>query len=402
MRPMLFSERWSRTDERSSAVSTSIDQRGAHQCRAHAFTEEVLQLIAPDRFAFPPPVAGAHWSYPAVVDRRRRRRQAHMLGTSSQLRSVIADRVEYSIQRYDADQRLSYSHYDVVLMKVTDEMCSLLVDELRAELSSADLQLIDSRVSQLVDEQLAREGQPTKTRFQKFERVVCRIGGEEGWAPGTIQALDEVDPEDPTGQSTLPYVVKLDAPIGRLISVPSDDNSLCRAEVCFGHRSVKLASGCSALSFTLRCKPQAKGGQKLRFCVADRVTCAIEDESGDFTVWSAGKVTDVGYDMEQDVMCEDRDFALAWNWAKRPGVVPYRVLLDSGVAVNVHRDVHWLVRDLALQPAGPRQSEDGERNVKRLVKRRCGESSSWECIDHATRKVRIQEGVDSSDDDSDS
>ena len=325
-----------------------------------------------------------------------------MLGTSSQLRSVIADRVEYSIQRYDADQRLSYSHYDVVLMKVTDEMCSLLVDEMRAELSSADLQLIDSRVSQLVDEQLAREGQPTKTRFQKFERVVCRIGGEEGWAPGTIQALDEADPEDPTGQSTLPYVVKLDAPIGRLISVPSDDNSLCRAEVCFGHRSVKLASGCSALSFTLRCKPQAKGGQKLRFCVADRVTCAIEDESGDFTVWSAGKVTDVGYDMEQDVMCEDRDFALAWNWAKRPGVVPYRVLLDSGVAVNVHRDVHWLVRDLALQPAGPRQSEDGERNVKRLVKRRCGESGSWECIDHATRKVRIQEGVDSSDDDSDS
>ena len=48
-----------------------------------------------------------------------------------------------------------------------------------------------------------------------------------------------------------------------------------------------------------------------------------------------------------------------------------------------------LVRDLALQTPGPRQSEDGTRNLKRLVKRRRGESE-WELIDHATRKVRIQ------------
>ena len=30
------------------------------------------------------------------------------------------------------------------------------------------------------------------------ERVVCRIGGEHGWAPGKIQALNEDDPSDPT------------------------------------------------------------------------------------------------------------------------------------------------------------------------------------------------------------
>ena len=35
------------------------------------------------------------------------------------------------------------------------------------------------------------------------------------WAPGTIQALNEEDPQDPTGQTKLPYVVKLDPPIGR-------------------------------------------------------------------------------------------------------------------------------------------------------------------------------------------
>ena len=96
---------------------------------------------------------------------------------NEQLRGVVEDRAEWSIQRYDADQRLSYSHYDLVLMKVTDEMCGRLVSERRAELSSADLQFIDNRVAQLVDEQLALDEQPRKTRFQKFERVVCRIGG---------------------------------------------------------------------------------------------------------------------------------------------------------------------------------------------------------------------------------
>ena len=319
---------------------------------------------------------------------------------NEQLRGVVEDRVEWSIQRYDSDQRLSYSHYDLILMKVTDEVCSRLVSEMRAELSSAELQFMDNRVAQLVDEQLASDEQPRKTRFQKFERVVCRIGGEEGWAPGTIQALDEADPEDPTGQSTLPYVVKLDPPISRLISVPNDDNTVCRAEVCFGQRAgmLKMASGCSALSLTLRCKPQRKDSPKPRFGVADRVACAVEDESGDFSVWAAGKVTDVDYNVEPDVMCEDREFALGWNWAKRPGAVPYRVLLDSGVVVNVHRDVHWLVRDLALQPAGPRQAEDGTRNLQRLVKRRRGESGTWECIDHTTRQVRIQAGADSDDD----
>ena len=66
----------------------------------------------------------------------------------------------------------------------------------------------------------------------------------------------------------------------------------------------------------------------------------------------------------------------------------------------VHRDVHWLVRDLTLQPIGPRQSLDGTRDLKRLVKRRRGETE-MELIDHATRKVRVEEYCDSDDDDDD-
>ena len=104
--------------------------------------------------------------------------------------------------------------------------------------------------------------------------------------------------------------------------------------------------------------------------------------------------------MEKEAMEQERELGLSWDWTRRSGIVPYRVLLDRGGSVLVHRDVHWLVRDLALQAEGPRQSEDGTRNMKRLVKRRRGETE-WELIDHVTRRVRVQAGGDTSDDDSD-
>ena len=64
-----------------------------------------------------------------------------------------------------------------------------------------------------------------KTRFAKMDRVLCFIGlPDMPWVPGTIQSLNEEDPSDP--RKTLPYVVKVDPPINRLISVPKDVNSL--------------------------------------------------------------------------------------------------------------------------------------------------------------------------------
>ena len=68
-------------------------------------------------------------------------------------------------------------------------------------------------------------------RFVRGDRVVCMIGGELGWVPGAVQSVDETDPSEP--DATLPYIVKLDAPIGKLISVPFDRNEVCRAEICF-------------------------------------------------------------------------------------------------------------------------------------------------------------------------
>ena len=74
-------------------------------------------------------------------------------------------------------------------------------------------------------------------RFAKLDRVVCNIGGSRGWAAGSVQALNEEDPSDPSGETLLAYVVKVDPPDSRLVSVPKDTNQYARAEVCFGQRA---------------------------------------------------------------------------------------------------------------------------------------------------------------------
>ena len=309
-----------------------------------------------------------------------------------EVRRVVEDEVETQIQQVDYDQKLSYKGYDAILKETADQVFDWMLDDMRTELSQRDREFIRNKVEQRVNDFLSK---PTKPRFDRFERVVCKIGGERGWAPGTIQALQEDDPADVTGQTKLPYVVKIDPPLGRLISVPYDENTVCCPEVCYGQFSK------ADLYFTLRCKP-VKQPKTRSFAVGDRVTCAVEDASCEYTIWSAGTVADVNYDVEPDA----KEAKLEWTWTDGAGVVPYRVLLDSAVHsqqpahVYVHRDEHWLVRDLALQPPGPRQSQDGTRNLKRFVKRR-RDDSKWEVVDHVTRKVRIQmsSGEMSSDED---
>merc|ERR1711920_93259 len=100
---------------------------------------------------------------------------------------------------------------------------------MRPELNEEDHILIQRSVKEMVELRLRYS-----YRYKKFDRVVCRIGGDRKWAAGTIMGLDEKDPKDPTGQARLPYVVKLDPPEGRLIAVHADESDLVRAEVCFG------------------------------------------------------------------------------------------------------------------------------------------------------------------------
>ena len=292
-------------------------------------------------------------------------------------RALVEDAVGAEIQTADYEQKLRVGDFQDVLDECVSKVLKVMDEDDRAELNEEDKGFISRRVGQRIGEffNQYRAEKNKFTRFKRSERVVCRLGGDRPWACGIVASLNEDDPEDPTGQTKLPYVVKLDPP-ARLISVPRDDYDVCRAEVCFGQRA-------GALFFTLFCLPGWRSSAMKRFAVDERVAVAVEDDTNDYSVWSAGTVTDVDYKAakEASAMLPDRD------WAGKAALIPYRVQLDSGCSVLVHRDEHWLIRDLALQPAGPRQDAESARFLTRLERRHRGDYT-FEAIDHATRKVR--------------
>ena len=249
---------------------------------------------------------------------------------------------------------------------------------LRANLRDFARQRVGKMVRAAFSEYEAERSKPT--RFQRADRVVCRLGGDRQWASGRIVATNEDNPDDPMGPK-LPYIVKIDPPSTRIISVPRDNNDVCRSEVCFGQRP-------EALWFTLFCLPARPTTGKPRFACGERVACAVEDESGDYSVWAAGTVVDADHSVAEDAaaLLPERE------WAGDAGRVPYRVQLDAGGHVLVHRDEHWLVRDLALQAVGPRQTPEsaGKRTASSLTRleRRHKGDYTWEAVDHMTRQVR--------------
>ena len=288
---------------------------------------------------------------------------------------AIQDAVAAKIQDCDPQQRLSSGDFQDVLFEVSDALARMDRDS-QIELNDEDRAFISLQVGEQVqaflDQYEAERSKPT--RFKKFERVVCRIGGQRGWASGKIQSVKEDDPEDPTGQTKLPYVVKIDPPNGRLISVPKDNYSVCRTEVCFGQLE-------DSLWFTLCCLPQ-QPGKAQRFGVGERVACAIEDATEDYSTWAAGTVLGIDYSIEDDAKALPDG-----GWKGKCGCVPYRVELDVNLTVVlVHRDVHWLVRDLSLQAEGPRQEAGSKCCLTRLETRR--RDDGWVVIDHETRRVQ--------------
>jgi hypothetical protein len=150
---------------------------------------------------------------------------------TSQSRGVrrnVDDAVAAAIQEYDTNQLLPYREYNRIRKEIADDVVNRSLEEAEdtstghdrpapreLELNDDDRAFVTTAVAQRVQESLDAPAKPP--RFAKFERVVCNIGGEYGWAPGAIQALMEEDPEDATGPK-LPYVVKIDPPVGRMIS----------------------------------------------------------------------------------------------------------------------------------------------------------------------------------------
>jgi len=294
----------------------------------------------------------------------------------------VLDRIEaevsHGIQRCDPDQQISNEVYADIIAEIVDTVFSVMEEEGRTELNDRDLGFIKERARRLTRESLPKVSRPAR-RFGKLDRVVCYIGGDRQWAPGRIQSLDEDDPQDPTGQTILPYVVKLDPPVGRMISVPKDSNEVCRAEVCFGSRA-------GANLFTSMCMPQRRVSSTRRFAEGDRVACAVEDATDDFTEWAAGTVVTVEHTSQGE-----------GNMAPGSATVPYKVDLDNGNAVLVHRDEHIFIRELALQPAGPCIGAGGTRCTARFAKRKKAAGEGFEMVDHQTRQVRAVQ--DDGDDD---
>ena len=194
------------------------------------------------------------------------RSQSHPMRAT---RDLIDDAVGDEIQANDPGQHLRACDFQDVLDECVSKVLQVMGDENRSELADNDRAFIAGRVREMVMSffmQYEAERCPKPTRFKRTERVVCLVGGDQQWSSGTIAAVNEADPEDPSGRTKIPYVVKLDAP-AKLISVPADEDDVCRAEVCFGQRS-------EALRFTLFSLPSRRLAAKKRFSVGERVACA--------------------------------------------------------------------------------------------------------------------------------
>lgn len=298
-------------------------------------------------------------------------------------RDRVEDFVGAQVQECDPNQMLDVGDFQEVIEECSSKVLKVMDREKRSEMDEEDQAFIVRRVHKMVaacfEQYEAQRAKPT--RYHRAERVVCMIGGARRWASGLIASVNEDDPET-NGRTKLPYVVKIDAKFGeksRLVSVSKDNHNICRAEVCFGSRA-------GALWFTLFCVPLNSLKGERRFALGERVVCAVEDESDDYSTWASGKVVDVDYSIEADAA----ELLPDCDWSGNKAKVPYRVELDSGCHVLVHRDEHWLVRDATLQAAGPRQVADGAGAAScltRLERRHKGDYT-FEAVDHHTRRVR--------------
>lgn len=295
------------------------------------------------------------------------------MDTGEQVRSAVAE----AIRRIDAEQQLGRMDHDDILATVAGKVLEVLGATQRDTLEECDHAFIQRSIAWMIlNLENPEDLEEGPRRFQPRERVICQMGGGR-WAPGVVHAVDRKDPADPLVNR--PYTVKIDKPIDALVSVPLDNELTVRAEVCFDQPD-----------FTRMCLPQLRSGrpQALRFRVGDRVACAVKDATVHLSVWAAGTVFAVHHTME----------GLGGECVP----VPYQVKLDDGSTVLVHRDEQWLVRDLELQPEGPRQAHDGSRCTKRMEKRRRTDGG-WEEVDHQTCRVRPMSAVlvDSDDDSGD-
>jgi len=286
----------------------------------------------------------------------------------------IVQLVGSSIQDCDPDRKLEDVEFHAIIEDITFKVARSMGDTGRTEVNDEDRKFVEHHVRKLVLGRLLKANHGSrKPRFEKLERVVCNVGCE--WVCGCVLAVNEPDPEDQN--VVYPYVVKVDPPVNQPISVPFDSHDIVRPEVCFGQSA-------DGLQLTLFCLPQIKSKAR-RFQVGERVACAVENSvaAPTGTMWAAGTITEVDISMEQAAEKELPE-VIADKWPRGVPSVPYLVHLDAGCPVLVHKDEHWLLRDLELVGGGSRH--------KRMEV--CQRNGSWETVDHVTRRVRPCEPPD--------
>jgi len=183
---------------------------------------------------------------------------------------LIEDAVAAQIHAADPQTRLAAADFHDVLTEMQENVVSVMNRAGRDVMIDQDYAFIQRYVGKMVGLMLAKV--ETKLRFQKGDRVMCNVGGERRWASGTVQAVNERDPEDPTGRTVVAYVVKVDPPDARLVSAPRDSDELIFTECCFGQRA-------DALWFTLLAMP-LRSLKTRRFALGERVACAETPPTG--------------------------------------------------------------------------------------------------------------------------
>ena len=286
-------------------------------------------------------------------------------------RPSVEDAVASEVWALDPESRLHADDFASIVGCVADRVCARMVHLTKDVVDDDDRAFIRRTSVRMV--QIRLHPSPDR-RFGTHDRVICHLSGRRAWAAGTIIELNRDDSDDPTGETQLPYLVRVDPPHSRIVCVPMDDNEIVRAEVCFAQDPDDLA-------FTLFSKPR-KQNKMRRFGVGDRVACAVEDIADEIPwTWASGTVSEVNYDAHlEEARKKVGPLAPSWDWPSSDGIVPYRVLLDTGGHVLVHRDDHWLVRDLRLQPAGPPPLAGGRCLTRfarggRVTTRGCGRRS---------------------------
>ena len=156
----------------------------------------------------------AHCRRRGLICRCFRPRVAVMREASEAAHRALVGHIEElsraGIASCDPQGQLSRSTADAIVQVLVEALYDVLVADGRGQLSDDDRAYIREMTRRLTRDRLPK---PSK-RFSVSDRVVCLVGGERGWAAGTVQALDQ--------DGIFPYVVKLDPPDVRLVSVPTD------------------------------------------------------------------------------------------------------------------------------------------------------------------------------------